>query len=91
MGGRVTGSMTEGEEGSNDDGEDRVQEGRGLSREGRTEEESSIAMVVGGRRGLRGECGGMSFFILVESGLGMFQVPFWFPRVIFCGEPFPSD
>ena len=54
--------MTEGEEGSNDDGEDRVQEGRGLSREGKTEEESSIAMVVGGRRGLRGKRGGMSFF-----------------------------
>ena len=83
--------MTEGEEGSNEDGEDKVQEGRGLSREGKTGEENSIAMVVGERRGLRGKRGGMSFLILVESGVGMFQVPFWLPRVIFYGEPLPSD
>ena len=46
VGGRVTASITEDEEGSNEDGEDIVQEGRGLVMEGKTGEESSIAMVV---------------------------------------------
>ena len=46
VGGQVTASITEDEEGSNEDGEDIVQEGRGLVMEGKTGEESSIAMVV---------------------------------------------
>ena len=43
------------------------------------------------RRSYGGECGRVSLFIFGKSRLRMFQVPFWFPGVIFCGESLPLD
>ena len=41
--------------------------------------------------GLRREDGGMELFVSGESGLCMFQIPFWDPGVFFSRIPFPSN
>ena len=50
-----------------------------------------MVMVVSARGGLGEKCGGMQVFISGQGGLGMFQVPFWDPRVFFGRVSFPSD
>ena len=37
------------------------------------------------------EYGGVKLFIRGESGLGIFQIPFWDPRVFFGRVSLPSD
>ena len=43
------------------------------------------------REQLRAEDGGVKFLIRGESGLGIFQIPFWDPRVFFGRVSLPSD
>ena len=43
------------------------------------------------RRRLGAEDGGVKLLICGESGLGIFQVPFWDPRVFFGRVSLPSD
>ena len=42
-------------------------------------------------RRLRGEDGRVEFLIVLQGGLGMFQLPLGYPRVFFSQIPFPSD
>ena len=48
-------------------------------------------MVVVARDRLRAEDGGVKLLIRGESGLGIFQIPFWDPRVFFGQVSLPSD
>ena len=50
-----------------------------------------MVVMVLVREGLRVEDRGVKFFIRGESGLGIFQVPFRDPRVLFGRISFPSD
>ena len=40
---------------------------------------------------LRGEHSGVESFVCGESELGIFQIPFWDPRIFFGRISFPSD
>ena len=48
-----------------------------------------VVVVVRGR--LRAEDGGVKLLICGKSGLGIFQIPFWDPRVFFGRVSLPSD
>ena len=80
----------------------RVEVGEGLREvrsetEGREDtveiEDALVDMVMredGGAK-LGGENCGMKSFVGGKSGLGIFQVPFWDPRIFFGRISFPSD
>ena len=51
---------------------------------------SMLAMVVTRRRGLGRKDGGVAF-IIIQSGLCIFEIPFWDPRVFFGQVSFPLD
>ena len=57
----------------------------------RVEASMDMVKVVCFSEGLGAEDGGKKLFIQDKSGLGIFQIPFWDPRVFFSRVSLPSD